>query len=134
MAQHLKRKMEARINQEEDPEITAIGIVFNALKDLDAAAQDRVLSFVTRKLGLRTESKAAKGEHDSPTTPATRQEPDKSSNEEREQQPEDSQLDGVSSIAVKWMKRCGFTADQLSRIFSLGGDEIDLISKKVPGS
>ena len=32
------------------------------------------------------------------------------------------------------MQRSGFTVDQLGHLFSLGADEIDLVSKSVPGN
>ena len=41
--------------------------------------------------------------------------------------------DGISPVALKWMQRNGFTVEQLSHLFSLGTDEIDLVAKSVPG-
>lgn len=44
-----------------------------------------------------------------------------------------SDMDGISPVAQKWMRRNGLQAENLTAIFSLGGDEIDLVAKKVPG-
>ncbi len=38
-----------------------------------------------------------------------------------------------SPVAQKWMRRNGLQAEHLSSIFSLGGDEIDVVAKSVPG-
>src|SRR5262249_48578505 len=46
---------------------------------------------------------------------------------------DDKELEGISPVARKWMRRNGLTATQLSNIFSLGVDEIDLVAKTVPG-
>lgn len=42
-------------------------------------------------------------------------------------------LDGISPIAQKWMRRNGLAVDRLSKFFSLGVDEIDFVAKTVPG-
>ena len=45
----------------------------------------------------------------------------------------EGELEGISPVAKKWMKRNGLTVSRISSIFSLGVDEIDLVAKKVPG-
>ena len=44
-----------------------------------------------------------------------------------------SSPDGINAIAQKWMKRNSLGVAQLSTIYSLGGDEIDLIAQSIPG-
>jgi len=43
------------------------------------------------------------------------------------------ETDGISPTAKKWLTRNGLNANQISTIFSIGGDEIDLIADTVPG-
>jgi hypothetical protein len=45
----------------------------------------------------------------------------------------DDDVDGVSPIALKWMRRSQLSGKQLSALFSLGIEEIDLVAKSVPG-
>jgi len=112
-----------------DPEIVAITGVYEALKSLDADAQQRVIDYVSRKLHLvptagmpRSEEvpagSGAGGESFQAATPSGTG---------------DADLEGISPVAQKWMKRNGLRVDQLSTLFSLGVDEIDLVAKKVPG-
>src|SRR5437899_12583099 len=44
------------------------------------------------------------------------------------------ELDGISPVAQKWMRRNVLQVEHLSSIFSLGADEIDLVAKNVPGN
>jgi hypothetical protein len=116
-----------------DPEITAISLVYSALKDLNADSQQRVIDYVSAKLDLSTRPPvlpAAQGfettsmheELTAPTTPAV------------ESLAADSdELEGISPVAIKWMRRNDLSAATVSRIFSLGIDDIDLVAKKVPG-
>ena len=53
--------------------------------------------------------------------------------DDRHRNTQDDDLDGISPVAQKWMRRNGLQSNSLSSIFSLGGDEIDLVAKKVPG-
>src|SRR5205085_1189992 len=46
---------------------------------------------------------------------------------------ESGALEGISPVASKWMKRSGLDSDSVSKLFSLGIDEIDLVATKVPG-
>jgi hypothetical protein len=46
----------------------------------------------------------------------------------------DKDAEGISPSGRKWITRNGLQVSQLAQIFSLGGDEIDLIAKKVPGN
>jgi hypothetical protein len=117
----------------EDPEIAAISEVHAALQSLEADARTRVLRYVADKLELSvpiypTSGPARAGEIDE-TIDA------KSSDEHKEHVAEqDGELEGLSPAGRKWIARSGLQPSQLSSIFSLGGDEIDLIAKSVPGN
>jgi hypothetical protein len=112
-----------------DPEIEAISQVNAALTGLDAGAQQRVLDYVARKLGLvlTTHQDSDRG-YDDPVVPEpiVRRQPPESSNQELE-------LDGINTVAKKWIQRSGLAADKLSALFSIGGDDIDVVARKVPG-
>ncbi|MGB7131756.1 MAG: hypothetical protein WBD59_13150 [Candidatus Sulfotelmatobacter sp.] len=110
-----------------DPEIAAISIVYDALRALNAEAQKRVLDYVAGKIGGPAMPIAAEhhnerwNEEPSPGRAATKAE-----------EPE-TDVEGISPVALKWMTRSGLTPSRLSALFSLGVDEIDLVAKKVPG-
>ncbi len=111
-----------------DQEITAINIVYDALKDLEPAAQKRVLEYVASRLHVPSP------DDESHPTPAADTKDRTLAPPER---PIDTQgtddSEGISPVAIKWMRRSGLTAQGLSPFFSLGVDEIDLVAKKVPG-
>lgn len=109
-----------------DPEIAAISIVYDALRPLNAEAQKRVLDYVAGKIGAPTWQNAA--EHNEHHSEDQLPERIAAKTEEAETDGE-----GISPVALKWMKRSGLTATGLSALFSLGVDEIDLVAKKVPG-
>lgn len=113
-----------------DPEIEAIAQVNAALDGLESGAQQRVLDYVARKLGLGFSEPPARGDesrlNDQPLRPSPQLGQIPTSEESDE-------LDDISAVAKKWMKRSGLSADTLSNLFSIGGDEIDLVAKKVPG-
>jgi hypothetical protein len=114
-----------------DPEILAISQVYAALKDLNPDAQNRVIEYVSQKLelGFRRSNRYEETANldleptlsaHSSVEPLVHEAPD--------------ELDGISPVASRWMRRNGLSAEQLSTIFSLGVDEIDLVAKKVPGN
>jgi hypothetical protein len=111
-----------------DPEITAISVVYDALRTLDPEAQRRVLEYVAGKLGLPSPQTDDES-HQVPDTP----EPLSVVSPKATGTEESDTSEGVSPVALKWMKRSGLTASSLSALFSLGVDEIDLVAKKVPG-
>jgi hypothetical protein len=113
-----------------DPEIEAIGVVHDTLQGLDAAAQQRVLDYVARKLLLRPPAGAPEPPRYSAEDPSAL--PAKAHTALQEGAASDN-LEGVSPIAMKWMKRNGLTAAAISKLFSLGGDEIDLVAQTVRG-
>jgi len=115
-----------------DPEITAISEVYSTLKELQPDAQVRVLKYVLDKLhlsiptasdGLRNRG-ALEERSVSPSL-------ESAANGKREGDEEDA--DGISPAGRKWIVRNGLNAKDLSSIFSIGGEEIDLVLKKVPG-
>ena len=123
---------------DDDPELAAIGKVVAALRTLEAAAQQRVLDYAVRRLGLR-----GAAVDNTPEPPRRRlaadDEPDvgahRRTEERKEPEPADSPdgLEGVNVVAQKWMRRSGLSEDQVSALFSLGVDEIDLVANTVPG-
>jgi hypothetical protein len=116
----------------EDKEIIAIGAVYASLKGLDAAAQQRVIEYVGKKLGI-TPTLPGETADDFLEDRREKADPLASSGAKGPTIDADEDLDAISPIAKKWMRRNGLTAKDLSKVFSIGGDEIDLIAKKVPG-
>jgi hypothetical protein len=120
--------MEGSTQVSPDAEIVAIGVVYNALKDLEPAARNRVLEYVGKKLGAilapdREDLPLRRDDQpQSPSLPLPAVGPE-----------QDADSEGISPVAVKWMRRSGLTSTGLSMLFSLGVDEIDLVAKKVPG-
>lgn len=110
-----------------DPEITAITVVYDALKELDPAAQKRVLGYVARRLGLPSSS------DEEPVTPPDTRDLPPAIPEPPSGAEDADDSEGISPVAVKWMKRNSLSASSLSTLFSLGVDEIDLVAKTVPG-
>ena len=118
---------------DESPEIKAIGAVYGALKDLEPAVQTRVLRYSAEMLGLTFDLSANR------RAPAEQEEVvrDNSISVSPPTLPDTEAADdveGISAVALKWMKRSGLSAQHLQSLFSLGVDEIDLVTKKVPGS
>ena len=119
-------------NTQTDPkqEIAAIGAVYEALKGLEATVQGRVLEYVAKMLRIDNaavdrEPLRRTREDEQPQSPSF---PLPTAGSE-----EESESEGVSAVALKWMRRSGLTSTGLSLLFSLGVDEIDLVAKKVPG-
>lgn len=120
------------------PEVSAIGVVHGALKDLQSSAQLRVLKYVAEMLGISLNSAgneasqfdsgaSATAPTSTPSERAQASQPDANSSGEDD-------TDGINPIALKWIKRSGFTPKGLQKLFSLGIDEIDLVAQDVPGS
>lgn len=117
-----------------DPEIAAISEVYAALKDLEAEARIRVLDYVSEKFNIAKPVKPVRGkEHTSyeqddrpyETAPTPTAIPSPTTEDE---------FEGISPVAKKWIARSGISVQKLMSIFSLGIDEIDLVSKSVPGN
>ena len=111
---------------EQDPEFVAMSAVYAALKGLGQEAQTRVLNYVAAKLNLAI-----------PTAPQKHKiadiadEADESNVENNENATEETE--GISPAAKRWLTRNGLQPKQISTIFSIDGDEIDLIADTVPG-
>jgi hypothetical protein len=135
----MTEKMELTLS--EDAELAAMATVFNALRALDAEAQNRVLEYVERRLGVQRvggETKrivqgeryasellqAANHDHESGSSATAARD---------DQETDEGDIEGISPIARKWMTRNGLTPMQVSSLFSLGVDEIDLVAANVPG-
>lgn len=117
---------------EVDPEILAISKVFGAVKELPAASQMRVLAYVSQKVGIELPKDEGEG---SSRSRVNVDQNDGTHEDRRDVHSDDNHGDelGISPAGQKWAKRNGLTGDALSKIFSLGIDEIDLVSKSVPG-
>jgi hypothetical protein len=112
-------------------EIAAIGAVYDALKSLDPAAQGRVLEYVAKMFGI---VHAPSDREPSRTTPEDEQPQSPSLPLPSAGSEPDEESEGISPVALKWIRRSGLTSTGLSLLFSLGVDEIDLVAKKVPGT
>ncbi|BBO32591.1 hypothetical protein [Lacipirellula parvula] len=116
----------------EDPELQALTSVNSALQGLDGDAQKRVLDYVAKKLGLDLDTSHSNRTRDGfeapfANEPGTRADTQSSGDT-------DDELDGISPVAKKWMRRSGLSINELGQIFSLGVDDIDVVAKSVPGS
>jgi hypothetical protein len=118
---------------EEEPEIAAIGTVYRALEKLAPDARARVLAYVQGKFKINAAT-AEKNDAGQSRDPENASESTVLEDSPEGTKAEDDGLEGISPVAKKWMIRNGLNAKSLSPIFSLGGDEIDLIAKSIPGS
>jgi hypothetical protein len=118
--------MAKQIKQKEDPEIIAISEVYDSLKDLDAEARSRVLKYVSGKLNISSSVSNSTSYKDD-TQLTGNQQSDSFIKTEVE-------FEGISPAGKKWITRSGISQSKLMSIFSLGIDEIDLVSKSVPGT
>lgn len=116
-----------------DPEVAAINAVVAALKDLEPAMQQRVVEYVIHRFTLPIGSSAESRQSGTSRAPGESRDSGPESAKAPVVNPADDGLDGVSPVARKWISRSGLTAEGLSRLFSLGIDEIDLVTKKAPG-
>jgi hypothetical protein len=116
-----------------DPEITAMGIVHKALENLPQEAQARVLNYVADKLKVASPVQES-GDTKHPVRSEVAEAYPAPERPQAEPAGPEEGLEGISPVAKKWMVRSGLDAKALSSVFSLGGDEIDLIAKTVPGT
>jgi hypothetical protein len=117
---------------EDTPEIDAYRTVYLALKSLDPSAQLRVLRYSAEMLGLKFEIPGAgnRTSHDheesqSSDSIASVSIPDTQTSDD---------VEGINSVALKWIRRSNLDPKNLQKLFSLGIDEIDLVAKLVPGT
>ena len=111
----------------EDPEIVAISIVYEALKGLDSGSRYRVLSYVSSKFDIVFN--IPQNVHEKVDIPYSQDEAQTFT-----QTKIDDDFEGISPAGRKWITRSGIRPEKLMSIFSLGIDEIDLVSKSVPGT
>lgn len=109
-----------------DPEFVAMSAVYAALKELEPEVQARVLNVVAAKLKLASPTAQQRHKVADTTNEADEDEADDNENATEE-------TDGISPAAKRWLTRNGLQPNQISAIFSIGGDEIDLIAGAVPG-
>jgi hypothetical protein len=119
----------AQPSDSEDNELIAIGSVLKVLKELDTASRQRVLDYVSKRLSLPTAVSITTA-HDS----GSPQSVDRTAQAAPQPAIEEvaSEFEGISPVAIKWIRRNGLNIQELSAIFSLGADEIDLVAKKIP--
>jgi hypothetical protein len=120
-------------NMQEPPEVRAISAVYSALKSLDQPARIRVVRYAAEMLGLTLGAPAvdrmsAESHEDRQEAAATTSSVANSSSSTQS-----DDIDGISAVALKWMKRSGLETKNLQNLFSLGIDEIDLVARSVPG-
>lgn len=124
------------LHDEDDAELSAMQKVYLALKALPPDGQQRVIDYVCKRLSLSPEQFRGRE--------ASRQEPRQDAAELTEIPPArdsdaiadldtDDDSDGINPVAQKWLRRNGISTKSLETIFSIAGDEIDLISESVPG-
>lgn len=120
-------------NQKLSQEISAIGTVSKVLSNIDPQAQKRVLDYVAKMFNIGIEVAKSSSKTDFEETTETN-DTDKTALpvHEETQSLTDDGIEGISPVAQKWMRRNGLQANQLSSIFSLGVDEIDLVAKTIP--
>lgn len=122
-----------------DPELNAIVQVHAALAPLDEDGRVRVLAYVCERLSLQEKflAKQASGKaktnlnHEEEAGQRAELRHENAAQDNRA--PEDSDLEGISPIALKWLRRNGLEAASIASIYSLGLDDIDLVVEKVPG-
>jgi len=121
-------------NSPSDMQVKAIGVVYDALRQLDADGQQRVTDCVSKILNLAAPAavSAPKRNIQDEEAEIVEEKPARQNDTDSHGAAEDG-LEGISPIAQKWIRRSGLDAAKLSSVFSLGVDEIDLVAKSVPG-
>ena len=113
-----------------DLEIESIAVIYSTLTALPPDAQRRVLDYVVAKLGLATQQSFSR-------TRNLQQQGEQSSASRVTTDPGElavaQEAEGISPSGRKWMVRSELDSNQLGAIFSIGGEDIDLIAKQVPG-
>ena len=122
----------------DDPELAALSSVCSALNDLDDDSRCRVVDYAIQKFNINVSGRTPTTQFHTPAPPVNQVAPtipDETHTGDPDGFDEQSEeTDGVSPIAIKWMKRNGLTIQQLGDLYSLGIDEIDLVAKTIPGS
>src|SRR5687768_11989782 len=94
-----------------DAELEAMRVLYVALKDLEPAAQNRVLKYVMMRLSLtRDESEERAGSTFSPRELAQEREEGTEETTSTPTVPASDELEGVSPVAQKWVRRNGLSS------------------------
>lgn len=123
-------------------QIKAIGMVFEALKSLKPELALNVLDIVAGLIDPEFKSRRKSypqginlNVSESSDGNEERSVHMDSKNSDNVQEDNSSEsFDGINVIGKKWLTRNNLSSDAVSSIFSLGVDEIDLVSKKVAGN
>jgi hypothetical protein len=120
-------------------QIKAISSVFDALKGLDSDLAIRVLEIVAGliepKYHLQPKNNSSKDSAVSnESNSSTASEDSRMESGKGDSIDTDNVSDGINIIGKKWLARNDLSIQKVSEIFSLGVDEIDLVSKSVPGN
>jgi hypothetical protein len=113
-------------------EFSVLSSVYDLLVQLPTEEQIRVLNYVAEKLKLK--SPQAQNSSDRRTTESEGKDDSLVVVDAADSFADEDGLEGISPVARKWMARNGLKAQSLSSIFSLGGDEIDLVARTIPGT
>lgn len=126
--------MSKQLRASEDPEIVAISEVYLALKDLESDARSRVLNYVIDKFNIQNSVVANRSGYEPPQTHYSQQPLSPPTEIGSQTTSTDyDEFEGISPAGKKWITRSGINVAKLMSIFSLGIEEIDLVSKSVPG-
>lgn len=112
-------------------EIEAQRQLYLALKDVDKSAQLRILRSYAEMLGMSLSLPSDIGPPPDNST-AVESSPS-SSTISSDTITDEQESDGINPVALRWIRRIGFSVQDLQSLFSLGIDEIDLVAKTVPG-
>src|SRR5258708_45856 len=124
-----------------DDELAAMAKVLAALKNLEPSIQQNVIEWAVRRFKLKSPCPSPASAELAPETSHLPEgagsnddlEPDGQREASSIARDEQGDLDGINVVARKWIRRAGLTENQLSKLFSLGVDDIDLVTKSVPG-
>jgi len=122
------------IENDSDPEIVALSSVIRALKSLESSVQVRVLRYAAERLGIGIGIGASVYASDAGRAEESLQLDRRDQEEETGADASTDTNDGISSVALKWMRRSGVTVKELAQFFSVGGEEIDFVAENVPGT
>ncbi|MDB6095533.1 MAG: hypothetical protein JWM32_3095 [Verrucomicrobia bacterium] len=131
-------KIKKPLVNDADTEIAAISTVYSALKFLAKPAQIRVLEYVQQKLDLKVSISGSAQDGERHEESREQEKPAREL-DAVDETPSDTGSDAddwnsVSAVARRWVQRSGLDRQFLSTIFSIGGEEIDLIAKAIPGT
>ncbi len=113
-------------------QISAIGLVYEAVKRLSPDVAHSVLVYVNGMVAPH--KKIYSHQKGSSSDPSSSETLGSDVSKNADLSPDGHDTDGINEVARKWLRRHQFSTEALSKLFSLGLDEIDLVVSKVPGS